>query len=274
MRTERAPYSTTLYLWKGVSAMFYSSFITPYHSHNTLQLVFTLRDPFRFRTPDTEWQRYRTLIIKEDCIHRLDTDGSVHLIVYVDAASPTAQIIRDKYLGRRNFYSPDGQPLHRLKPGELEQCLLEADNRRFEELVNRLLEMLAGVTEPVDHRVDEVIRLLSGEPETATIQGLAQRVYLSESRLRSLFSRATGVSLHRYIIIKRISLAMEMIMNGSTISEAAAGSGFTDGSHLHRMLLQQFGISPSQFLRDNAQKRISRSGDEPLKLITTVMDMR
>ena len=274
MRTERTPYSTILYLWDGVSAMFYSSFITPFHSHNTLQVVFTLRTPFRFRTPDSGWQRCETLIIKENCIHRLDTDGSVLLIIYVDAGSRTAQLVRDRYLGQRDFYSPDGQLLHRLKPGELEQCLLEADTGRFEDIVHRLLGMLIGHPAPMDHRVKEVICLVTAEPDTATIRALAERVYLSESRLRSLFTRTTGVSLHKYIIIKRISLAMEMIMNGGTIAAAAAGSGFTDGSHLHRMILQQFGISPSKFLRDNAIKRISRSGDSPLRLITTVVDTR
>jgi AraC-like DNA-binding protein len=309
MRTDRAPYSTTLYLWKGVSAMFYTSFITPFHSHNTLQLVFTLREPFRFRTPDTSWQRLETLVIKEDCIHRLDTDGSVHLIIYVDAASATAQAIRDRYLKQCDFFSPDGQLLHRLRPGELQQCLLAADRNSFEDIVHRILAMLTGKTAlvtgetpsvagdsasvaggmaptagemmpmdgemmPMDHRVEDVIRLLIGEPETATIHDLAGRVFLSESRLRSLFARTTGVSLHKYIIIQRISLAMGMMMNGATIAEAAAGSGFTDSSHFHRMLIQTFRISPSKFMRDNSKRHIHRSGDSPLRLITRQYDER
>jgi AraC-like DNA-binding protein len=232
MRTERTPYSTTLYLWKGVSAMFYSSFITPWHSHNTLQVVFDLRKHFRFRTSDGKWNTYKSLIIKENTIHR-------------------------------------------LKPGELVQCLLEPDKKRFEKIVHQLLQMLidGAASYSMDRRVSELMHMLTVEPDgEATIRSLAERVYLSESRLRSLFKKSTGISLHRYIIVNKISLGVGMIMNGAAIEEAALGSGFTDGSHLHRMIRQLFGISPSQFIRDNAQKHIDRSDDSPLRLVTRQYD--
>ncbi|HXB94913.1 MAG TPA: AraC family transcriptional regulator [Puia sp.] len=277
MRIERAPYTTTLYLWKGISAMFYSSFITPFHSHNTLQLIFTMRKQFRFRTRNDGWNHYKTLIIKENVIHRLDTDGGVQLIVYVDATSEMARFIHARYLAHRDFYSPDETTLHRLRPGELEQCLLEPDKDDFENLVHRLLDLLIDGTATIgeDDRVTKVIHLLGTTPgEESSICSLAESVYLSKSRLRSLFRCTTGISLHKYIIIKKIALAIGMIMNGATVAEAAAGSGFSDSSHLHRMILRLFGISPSQFIRANAQKHILRSPDSPLRLVTHQYDDR
>lgn len=251
--------------------MFYSSFITPWHSHNTLQIVFDLRQRFRFRTKTHGWAPYRGLIIKEDTIHRLDTGRSVQLIIYLDASTPIAGRIRAKYLDRSDCCDAGEDLLHRLRPGELEQCLLEPDKERFEKIVHRLLHMLIEATpsNAMDHRVRYLMRMLTNEPDGAfTIRSLAEKVYLSESRLRNLFRRSTGVSLHQYIIINKISLAISMIMNGSTIEAAAIGSGFTDGSHLHRMIRQLFGISPSQFIRNNAQEHIDRVGDSPLRLIT------
>jgi len=260
-----------------VSAVFYSSYFTPFHSHNTMQLIFDIRKKFKFRTQHAGWGVYKTLIIKENVIHQLDTNHSVQLIIYVDAASDIAKAIRSKYLGQSDFFSPGAELLDFVRPGELEQCLIEPDKGLLEKLVRRILDKLADNKNiaSTDERVKKVIGLLASEHSgDMTISQLSGIVFLSESRLRTLFVRSTGVSLHRYIIWNKITHAISKIMNGATVAEAAIGCGFADSSHFHKMILQLFGISPSQFIRDNSKRNTEICNPSPLNLITSQYDER
>ncbi len=272
MRVVRTPYTTTLYIWNCVSAFFYSSYITPFHSHNTMQLIFDLRKKFKFRIQNSDWALYKSLIIKENIIHQLDTSKSVQLIIYVDPSSEIAQSIKRKYLQQNAFFAfDDTDILHFLKPGELEQCLIEPNKELLEKLVHQILNKLVYNEMKCfyDERVKKVIGILDGErSDEMTIRLLSKQVFLSESRLRQLFKSATGVSLHRYIILKKIILAVSRIMNGATIAESAITSGFSDSSHFHRMIFQIFGISPSKFIRNNCTKNIEKSSLSPLSLVT------
>jgi AraC-like DNA-binding protein len=240
-------------------------------------LIFDLRKNFKFRVKNGSWDVYKTLIIKENTIHQLDTSNSVQLIIYVDAASDIAKALKVKYLQQNDFFSPDIDLLNFLKPGELEQCLIEANKDLLEKLVYQILNKLVDGRKTTlrDQRVKKVIDILAaGDPWEMTISLLAEKVFLSESRLRNLFKNVTGVSLHRYIIWNKITLAITRIMNGATVAEAAMSCGFSDSSHFHKMIIQMFGISPSQFIRDNDRKNFDISDISPLGLVTRQYDDR
>jgi len=83
-----------------------------------MQLMFDLRGQFKFRIQKKDWGSYKSLIIKENAIHQLDTNGSVQLIVYLDASCKTAIAIKEKYLKQYQIHSPDVDVLQFSKPGE------------------------------------------------------------------------------------------------------------------------------------------------------------
>src|ERR1700729_29207 len=128
MRSRRNPYTTTLYLWNDISAMFYSSYITPFHSHNTLHLIIDICGEFRFRTRDTAWMTYKSLLIKENVIHKLDTSRGVQLIIYLEDGE-LADHLRSRYLSDRDTVGFDEEMLFLLEPGRLQQCILNPGSR-------------------------------------------------------------------------------------------------------------------------------------------------
>ncbi|MFM9840574.1 MAG: helix-turn-helix domain-containing protein [Cyclobacteriaceae bacterium] len=271
MRSERRPYTTTLYIWNGVSAVFFSSCVTPFHSHDTIQLMFDLRDRFKFRIQSKEWGSYKSLIIKENTIHQLDTNGSVQLIIYLDASCDAAIAIKQKYLRDDEICSPDLSVEQFSLAGELEQCLLDPNKELLLKVVHRLLKVLTGDLSPIktDERVSTVLQLIAADPTNKlSIAYLADKIFLSESRLRSLFKKSMGVSLHRYIIWHKIRVASAKIMNGSTIIDAAEECGFNDTSHFHKMMVQMFGVSPSQFMKENNRVNIELCDSSPLRMET------
>ena len=107
-----------------------------------------------------------------------------------------------------------------------------------------------------DERISMVEQIIcTSEPTEFSIKTLAEKVFLSESRLRSLFKKVTGITIHQYILYNKIRFATSQLMAGKTVSDAAFEGGFSDSSHLHKMMVRVFGITPSDFLQNNKQKQ-------------------
>jgi len=254
MQHGRNPYTSAFYTWKGASAVFFSSCITPFHRHNAIQLILDTQQEFRFRTRDSGWKTYRSLIIKENVVHQLDTNNSVQLIIYLDTATEIARAIRSEYLSRDEAYSPPVNIFHFANSRQLQQALLRCDAVLVEALVHRVLTWLSrkvGIA-PSDERVVRVEQVIAATPPTEiSMKALAGEVCLSESRLRALFRKVTGTPLYRYILWSKIRFATNRIMAGDSVNDAAMKAGFTDSSHFHKMMVQVFGTSPSKFLKEN-----------------------
>ncbi|HLZ86092.1 MAG TPA: helix-turn-helix domain-containing protein [Puia sp.] len=254
MTHGRSPYTSAFYTWKGASAVFYSSCLTPFHRHSAIQLILDTQQNFRLRTKNGEWNTYRSLIIKENVVHQLDTNHSVQLIIYLEPATEIAQAISAGYLHKSEVYSPQLNIFHFADSNQLQQALLRSNPSLVEALMHRILTHLSqkiGITGR-DERVMRVEQMISTTaPAEISMRLLAAEVCLSESRLRALFRDVTGIPLYRYILWNKIRFATNRIMAGDSVNGAAMEAGFADGSHYHKMMVQMFGMSPSTFLKEN-----------------------
>jgi AraC-like DNA-binding protein len=293
MKASCRPFRSNFYLWNGVSAIFFSNCLTDIHSHNTLQILVDLQDHFRCRVGEAGWQSFKNLIIRENVPHQLDTAGSVQLIIYLDTETTIAHDIRARHLSKdQDAFAPELHVADFVKPNELQQTLLKPDPVLLLTIVGQILRALAGqnpvemprpkssstvrnslaVRSP-DERITNVERILSTTPPGDTsIPWLAAQIHLSVSRLRALFKQQTGVSLYKYILWARIRFAINRIMAGSPINDAAWEAGFTDNSHFHKILVSMFGISPSQFIRNHQTMDILICDNSPLNFETKVYD--
>ncbi len=74
--------------------------------------------------------------------------------------------------------------------------------------------------------------------ELATIGGVSQ------FQLLRGFSKATGLTPHAYLVQRRLQRARKMIAGGTTLADAAHASGFADQSHMTRLFVRAYGMSP------------------------------
>jgi AraC-like DNA-binding protein len=275
MKAAARPFRTHFYLWEGVSALFFSNCVTQPHSHNTLQIVVDLQAAFKCKVNQGSWETYTHLIIREHAMHQLDTHGSVQLLIYLDADTAIAQALKTKYLGGRDFFAPEIAMLPLLHPQELQRAILEPNPDLLLQMINKILLIFAGpkMEIPADSRISETERLIAvTQPELLTVQFLAKKVFLSESRLRALFKEKTGVPIYKYILWRKIRFAINQIMTGDSVGDAALEAGFTDAPHFHKMLVNMFGVSPSQFIKENQSLKIVRCDQSPLAFESTVYD--
>ncbi|WP_434710650.1 AraC family transcriptional regulator [Rhizobium sp. YTUHZ045] len=126
-----------------------------------------------------------------------------------------------------------------------------ADGLLCEEL---LLQLVADVMRegggseerpPVPSSIRAARDLIDDDPLAAvSLADLSRESGLSRFQLLRGFARATGLTPHAYLIQARIHIARRLIAQGTPLAEAAFASGFADQSHMTRVFVRKYGLSP------------------------------
>ena len=82
-----------------------------------------------------------------------------------------------------------------------------------------------------------------------TLTALAEEAGVSRYQFLRSFARATGLTPHAYILQRRINRARQLIRQGIRLAEAAAQSGFSDQSHMTRLFVRSFGVTPGAYAK-------------------------
>ncbi|MFS8045568.1 helix-turn-helix domain-containing protein [Rhizobium sp. BR 314] len=80
-----------------------------------------------------------------------------------------------------------------------------------------------------------------------TLAELANVCGLSQFQFLRAFSKATGLTPHAYLLQRRIQEARRLIALGMPLAEAAFACGFADQSHMTRLFVRNFGVSPGAY---------------------------
>ncbi len=81
-----------------------------------------------------------------------------------------------------------------------------------------------------------------------TLDRLAEACYISKSHLMHQFKTYTGLTLYQFIIKKRVTVARNMIHEGTPVTEACMRCGFNDYSNFLKAFKREFGRSPKEFM--------------------------
>ena len=99
-----------------------------------------------------------------------------------------------------------------------------------------------------DKTIDKVITFIENNlDQRLNIDSIASECYISKYYLMRKFKSAMGVSIHNYIINKRLILARTLILEGHALGEVSIKCGFNDYSTFVRSFKKFYNISPSQY---------------------------
>jgi AraC-like DNA-binding protein len=139
------------------------------------------------------------------------------------------ELLETQKLCRENFYK------------ELDQ---EEIISLFESVVYSFCDKNAA--KKIDSRIEDVCQLIEEYPANEiSINFLAAKINLSESRLRALFKQEMQCALSLYIRNVAVWKTLPMLAQGSNFTEAAHEAGFHDLSHYTRAVAGFTGGSPS-----------------------------
>ena len=80
-----------------------------------------------------------------------------------------------------------------------------------------------------------------------SLDDLAARFYINKFTMTKLFKKQTSLTIHNYILLKRISMAKQKITSGALPSKVYLETGFSVYSTFYRAFLKTENMSPKDF---------------------------
>ena len=125
----------------------------------------------------------------------------------------------------------------------------------------KVIELLAAISDAVDSRepIDESPRIENGlildilqyinthYAEDISLSDIADKFFHSKYHICHLFREQVGVSLHDYLILRRIHLVNDLIRRGDPVTEACFTAGFKNYSNFFRLYKKHTGLTPQEF---------------------------
>ena len=87
--------------------------------------------------------------------------------------------------------------------------------------------------------------------EKLTLSGIADEFFVSKYYLSHAFNNVVGTSVHRYIVLKRLIHAKQMLLSGIRSTTAATNCGFNDYAGFYRAFTAEYGVTPTEFVKLN-----------------------
>ena len=230
------------------------------HRHETYGVGLTLwgAQSFHYRGALRTSRGGQVMVLHPDEAHdghaTVDA-GFAYRMLYVDPAAVSAAI------GGQPPFVPEVVADDPVLAGLLREAFADFPQTLEPLAVDAVVERLAGRlaarsddrprprVATVAHRAVASARdfLAAEAHRTVASEELEMVTGLDRFALSRHFRAATGTSPHRYQVGRRLARAQKMIAEGSTLSDAAAATGFADQSHLTRHFAARFGLTPGRW---------------------------
>lgn len=100
----------------------------------------------------------------------------------------------------------------------------------------------------VERAMDCIADNLSGD---LSLERIAGELFVSKYHLSHAFSREVGVSVYRYIMLRRLMLARQLLQAGEAAGQVCRSCGFSDYTSFFRAFKSEYGVSPREFATGN-----------------------
>lgn len=221
------------------------------HAHHALEVILS-KDLSTTVTHRGKCYISRGIILKADAIHETYTEGSA-LFIYFDPESSFARQFNHLFKGLQIILLSDDDSRRIIE--FVEKAMLDSS---FESTVKEFLSRTLLVDHTmhtfkriVDDRVLKAISFIQQNlHRVVPMKELTEAVCLSDSRLFHLFKMEIGIPIRKYILWCRVRKALKLVIDGSSLTQAAQIAGFADVAHLNRTFVKFFGVSPSHVLKN------------------------
>ena len=204
------------------------------HKHSMLH-VFLGKEPLTLGNN----ARGNMIILEQNVVHQ-SPKGNLLFFLLVDPTSEFASKIRSEYLKGNDSFASD------ISVDQLD--VTEQGIKKF--VKGTFGEACFIRRKDIDERIASLLESIDCfEQMESKIPHIAQQMHYSESYLSHLFKKETGVSIKKYLLLRRVEYVWKKVLSGENITNAALIAGFSSSSHFSDTCKELTGISVTGVLR-------------------------
>lgn len=253
--TEFASQKSKMFLWHSQALYLGIGIASALHQHYALQIGISFGQPFKIRTQrETPYEHYSSFIVLPNQPHEIDAADTPAAFLWLESESLFARSIIQRYTNSQPIQPLPVELIHKLNlilhgVSDAAECQsAEAAFQAFAEAIGNS-DWTLPMLDPRVHTVTDLIKQGIAAKNDALIRQMAEKVYLSPSRLRHLFQEQIGLSMQRYILWQRLLTALQAVASGDSLTQAAHSAGFADSAHFTRTFRAMFGMRPSDIFK-------------------------
>jgi AraC-like DNA-binding protein len=205
------------------------------HTHYALEIVCSKEGAFTVATDRKKYENLQNVIIPSNLPHSFSCIGATCNLLFLDPLSALGSHFMQRYhlASHKDLLVnvPESELFHQEGEFDIAQLLDRTKTDPLENLDSRIINCIKS------------IEMLFSD-QNVTLSELSDLSFLSEGRLSHLFKEQLGISVHQYILWKKIILAVSKSRSGSSLTECAHAVGFADSAHFSKAFVKMFGIKP------------------------------
>lgn len=210
------------------------------HHHSAYQIVLSSDTPFNSTISGTLYERIHGFLIKPHVRHFCVAEKGTLNILNIEPYSNIGLELAIRFRENEEyvvFASPSETSFFFQTP---------KDSSDINTVIDALLSKLPSTE--YDLRVTKIVDYIKANyfQSDITPQTFADIVFLSPSRLASLFKKQTGSSLSKYLLWTRLRQAIYLTLSDKdrSLTDIAYGTGFYDLPQLNKYMYEMFGMPP------------------------------
>lgn len=210
------------------------------HQHSAYQVVLSNDAPFTSTINGRVCTGIHGFLIKPQVTHLCVAEKGTLSVLNIEPYSNVGLYLAERLEGDQDFVVFNSrQDIHHFFE-------VETDPFDIGEVINALLSKIPAAA--YDERVTKMIEYIKTNffERDITPQTFVDLVFLSPSRLASLFKEQTGSSLSKYLLWTRLRQAVYVTLSEKDkgLTDIAYDTGFYDLPQLNKYMHEMFGMPP------------------------------
>lgn len=210
------------------------------HHHSAYQIVLSNDTPFNSTISGTLYERIHGFLIKPHVSHFCVAEKGTLNVLNIEPYSTVGLELAGRFKEGEEYIVFDS-PTETNSFFQTPKDSLDVNN-----VIDALLSKLPSAQ--YDERVTKIVEYIKENyyKSDITPQTFADIVFLSPSRLASLFKKQTGSSLSKYLLWTRLRQAIYITLSDRdrSLTDIAYDTGFYDLPQLNKYMYEMFGMPP------------------------------
>jgi len=210
------------------------------HHHSAYQIVLSNDTPFNSTISGQLYGRIHGFLIKPQVRHFCVAEKGSLNVLNIEPYSNIGLVLSNMFQENQDYiiFNSPGETGNFFQTGK--------DTFDINIIINALLSKMPTVE--YDKRVTKIVEFIKVNyfNQDITPQTFADIVFLSPSRLASLFKEQTGSSLSKYLLWTRLRQVIYLTLSDKerSLTDIAYDTGFYDLPQLNKYMYEMFGMPP------------------------------